>query len=243
MTVLMVALALVLTGTSYAAIEEDRGIVSADIAAVYTGRTYAEDMLGNLNFQDVQADYWGKEAIMRMGALDITKGYIIGGVRQFRPTSQMSKEEALAFIMRAIGLEEAAKQAAETIPAVAGESTVDFWSKGYLSLAFQQGLITAAELGDALVPDQTVLDSQFNFIRTEPVSREQVAKWLVIAINNQNPDLIAPIYRQQNVYTFDDFEQMDPLLIPYIEAVVEEQIMVGDGTSFNPKDKRRGNFF
>ncbi len=227
---------LMINTLSYGAIEEDRGIVSADIDNTYVGRSSATVMQTNLDFSDVADSYWGKEAISRMGALDITKGYIIGGVRQFRPTAQMSKEEAIAFIMRAIGLEEEAKLAAENLNQVEGENTINLWSKGYLSLAAQIGLITAANLADALVADQTVLDPEFNFIRSAPVSREEVSKWLVQAINNQNPALIEPLYRQQNVFTFDDFDQMDPLLIPYIEAVVDKEIMIGDGTSFNPKD-------
>jgi len=219
----------------FAAINEDRGIVSAEIANDYTGRTVSGDMITNLNFSDVSDDYWGKEAIMRMGALDITKGYVSNGVREFRPTNSMSKEEALAFIMRSLGLEEEAKQIAEGIVLGDGETTIDLWSKGYLTLASQLGLITAAELADGLTADQTVLDPEFNFIRTEPVSRELISKWIVQGINSQTPALIEPIYRQQNVLTFDDFDEMDNAFIPYIEAIVEEEIMVGDGTSFNPK--------
>ncbi len=226
---------LLVSSVSYGAIEEDRGIVSADIDNIYVGRSTGTLMQSNLQFSDVEDDYWGKEAISRMGALDITKGYVVGGVRQFRPRVEMSKEEAIAFIMRAIGLEEEAKLAAENLNQIPGEGAVNLWSKGYLSLASQIGLITPAELGDALVVDQTALDPEFNFIRTSPVSREEVSKWLVQAINNQNPDLIEPLYRQQNIFAFNDFEEMDPLLIPYIEAVVENKIMVGDGASFNPK--------
>jgi len=233
MTFLIVTL---MGGTlTYGTISEDIGIVSAKIANEYIGRSVGGDIQTNVNFTDVKDDYWAHEAITRMGAIDVTKGYVLNGVRQFLPTADVSKEEAITFLMRAIGMEGQAKLAAQGINQANGETTIDVWSKGYLTIAQQLGLITAGELTDALNPDQTLLDPQVNFLRQSSVTREQVAQWLVEAINSQDPTLIGPLYKQQNVLTFNDFDQMGIAFIPYIEAVVEDEIMVGDGTDFNPK--------
>ena len=233
-SLLMVLTLMVGSVSVFAAIKEDQSIVSADIANVYTGSKLGEDIGGNIDFTDVADNYWGKEPITRMGALDVTKGYTTNGVREFRPTQDMSKQEAIAFVLRSIGLEEEAKLIAEGLDAADEETTVDLWSKGYLTLANQLGLISNAELVDALVLDQEVLDPELNFIRTEPASRELVSKWIVQGINSQVPGTIEPLYSQQAIFTYNDWEEMGIEYIPYIEAVVDAKIMIGDGNSFNP---------
>jgi len=233
---LLMVLTLIVSSVSIsAAIIEDQGIVSADIVNVYIGRKKAPEMRVNIDFSDVASDYWGREAIMRMGALDITKGYIVNGVREFRPTQELSKEETLAFILRAIGLEEEAKLIGETLGAAESDTTITLWSKGYVTLANQLGLITNPELVDALVLDQEALDQELNFVRTSPVTRELAAKWIVQSINSQNPEAIEPLYRQQSINAYNDWGEIDILYMPYVEAVIDAKIMVGDGTSFNPK--------
>jgi len=217
------------------AVDEDQGIVSAVISNVYTGKDTTDDIVSNIDFTDVDKAFWGREAIMRMGALDVTKGYNVGGVKQFRPNDAMSKEEAIVFIMRAIGMEEAAKAAAEAMTPVAGENTVDLWSKGYLSMANQIGILTNAQLTDALISDQTLLDPAFNFMRTDPVTREEVAIWLIQGISSLDPNLIRPIYRQQAIYGYDDWTDITVAYLPYVEAVSVNNIMQGDGKSFKPK--------
>lgn len=234
-SVLMVLILMVSSINISATLKEDQAILSAEIANVYNGRSEAPDIRSNINFTDVASNYWGREAIMRMGALDITKGYMTNGTREFRPTQDMSKQETLAFILRAIGQEEQAKIIAEALVPGLGETTSSLWSKGYLTLANQLGMISNAELVDALAADQSLLDPALNFLRTSPVSRELAAKWIVQGINSQNPEIIVPLYRQQSIFTFKDWEKMGIAYIPYIEAVVEAKIMKGDGSLFNPK--------
>jgi len=234
-SLLMIGVLLISSSIIYGAIEEDEGIASAVIANEYIGRKVSDKLVSNINFTDVSAKYWGREAIMRMGALDVTKGYSVNGVKQFKPTEDMSKQEALAFIIRAIGLEEEAKLAAENIAPGVGDTTVSLWSKGYLTIANQLGLIDNGELTDSLVLDQALLDPALNFMRTSPVTRELAAKWMVQGINSQKPTAIVPLYRQQSIFAYDDWQDITLDMIPYVEAVTEADIMVGDGKYFNPQ--------
>lgn len=217
------------------AIEEDQAIVSAEIDKSYEGRDLATETLKNLDFTDVSTSFWAKETISRMGALNVVKGYNSAGGRSFRPNGNVSKEEAIAFLLRAIGQEEEAQLAAEALEQGASEGILSMWSKGYMSIAADLEMIDAQELEDSLEEEQELLDPEFSFIRGAFVTREEVAKWVVQAINSQNPEAIVPLYSQQNIYHYTDWEQMGLEFIPYIEAVMEEKIMVGNDGLFKPK--------
>lgn len=235
-SIAMVGIMFVSQSGIFSAVLEDQKIVSEPIANVYTGRSIGNTMTDNLKFSDVSSGFWGREAITRMGALDISKGYIENGARSFKPNQEMSKEEAIAFIIRALGREADALQIAETLTPGATDTTQTIWSKGYLTIANQIGLITNQELTDALNADQTTLDPTVNFIRDSVVSREQIAMWVVKAINNKVPNAIAPMYTTQNIYQFSDWQSIGVPYVPYVEAVVDKRIMVGDGIRFNPAD-------
>lgn len=234
-SIALVGLLLVSQIGVFSAVIEDQKIVSEPVANVYTGRTIGGTISSNLQFSDVAKSYWGREAITRMGALDVTKGYYENGKRAFKPTQKMSKQEAIAFIIRALGREADALKIAEALPPGQTDTTLTLWSKGYLTIANQIGLITNAELTDALAEDQTVLDPTINFMRDSEVTREQIAMWIVKGINSKVPNAIAPNYTTQNIYQFTDWQDIGITYIPYVEAVVDKKIMVGDGKAFNPK--------
>lgn len=216
----------------------DREVLSSDIENTYVARNQAKDIISNINFVDVSDSHWAKEAIIRLGAIDVIKGYNQGNNRAYSPDDEVSNQEALAFILRVLGMEEEAQQASAVIEQnpESPDHILTLWSKGYLQVANQLGLIDNDAYDDALVEEQSELDGAVNFLREAPVSREQVAQWLVDAINDQQPDLIEPIYTQQAIFNYDDWEDISSDKVPYIEAVTTKQIMNGDGTSFNPKD-------
>lgn len=213
----------------------DRDILSDPVANVYLTEQTSEAISTNLNFTDVAETHWAKEAITRLGALSVVKGYNEGNVLSYRPGGQVSNEEALAFLLRLIGQEEAAVIQAQTIASDPEDSTLTLWSRGYLQIASDNGLITAAQLADGLTVDQSLLSEQFNWFRTDDVTREQVAMWLVQVVNIAVPGSLTPINVHQEIFTLDDWEAISPEFLSYVEAVMAAGIMVGDGDSFNPK--------
>ena len=214
----------------------DSSILTDPVNAVYTGSASGEATITNLDFSDVPGTYWAKEPITRLGALSVIKGYNEGNTQTYRPDDSVTNEEALALLLRVIGQEEAAVQAAQNLDANEDDSQVTIWSRGYLQIAANLGLITQAQLGEALVLDQTQLDPDLSFFRGNPATREQVAQWIVQAIATVDPTAIAPINNYQQIFNLDDWESAETDLLPYIEAVMEANIMVGDGTSFDPKE-------
>lgn len=212
----------------------DLSILSDPVSNVYTARAIGSALIQNISFTDM-SEHWSEEPVSRLGALDIIKGYTD---KSYRPTATVSKQEALALLLRVIGKEGEAILAAQQIETLnpSNDSLNAIWSKGYLQVARTVGLITAANYNDALITDQTTLDPAINFMRGEAVTREQLAKWIVDAINNINPGQIAPIYTQQAIFNYTDWGNMGVDFTPYIEAVIQNQIMVGSGQTFKPKD-------
>lgn len=213
----------------------DRDILSDPVANIYTGSTLGKAIITNVSFADVSMSHWAKEPITRLGALSVVKGYNAGNAHAFRPDQIVSKEEALAFLLRVIGQEATALQAAEALVAADDDALLTIWSRGYLQVAANLGLINQAELGEGLLINQAALDPEFNFIRTEATTREEVAKWLVETIRIVNQDSIAPLYEQQEIFTLSDWETIGNDYVPYVEAVMQAGIMVGDGLEFKPK--------
>ncbi|MCF8018689.1 MAG: S-layer homology domain-containing protein [Vallitaleaceae bacterium] len=213
----------------------DRDILSDPVANVYTANVLGQTISDNLSFSDVPVSHWAKDPITRLGALSIVKGYNENNAMRYRPNGNVSKQEALAFLLRVVGLEAAANQAAENLEVGEDEGLLSIWSKGYLQVAADNGLITQLELDDGLILDQEALDPEFNFIRAQNVSREQVAMWLVQAINIINPGRIEPIYVNNKIFTLSDWQSIDIAFVPYVEAVMQAGIMVGDADRFRPK--------
>lgn len=220
---------------AFAAIPQDRGIVSDDVADTYQGKLLGDTIRNNLNFGDVPSSHWAKEAVSRLGALGIVQGYRENNHYAYRPNQKVSKEEALALLLRAIGKEADAKKEAERRGAENGESNLVFWSKGYLAVARQLGTITANQFNDALSPEQAGLNAKVNFRRTDNATREEVATWLVKLLAASGSAEMTPVYENQAIFAYNDWKNISPQYLPYVEAVSRAKIMQGSGNNFLPK--------
>ena len=199
---------------------------------IYKGMDTVNSILNNIDYRDVrQSNAWSKEAIYEISALEIMKGY---GDQTFGRTASVTKEQALALIYNAAGKETEAKVAAEVIDARrAADSRKTFapamWSDGYLQLAADDGLISSKDLEDALTLDRSAL-TENSFNRNSPAQRQDVAFWIATVLG------LPPVYGQQKIFnSYSDWSQADPYKIPYIEAVLQNNIMSGMGNGrFNP---------
>jgi len=196
---------------------------------VYFGLENSHVLLYNIDFTDVRnSGAWSKEAICEMGALEIVKGY---GNRVFGRTNSVTKEEAIAIIYRAAGREEDAQRAAEVLDAQRNSDekktyAPSMWSDGYLQLAAGEGLISAEDLEAAFSPEQGNLQ-EGSFNRRAPAQRQEVAYWISKVLG------LEPIYGQQEIFnSFRDWSSADPHKIPYIEAVLVNNIMNGEGNGY-----------
>lgn len=200
--------------------------------AVYYGTDNASATVDNLDYRDVAAsDTWAREAIYETGALNLMKGY---GGRQFGLKNSISKEQAIAIVYRAVGREADAQKAAEALNSTRQKqdrkaNPMAMWADGYIQLAANEGLITQQDLKDALTQDQTTLDPAA-FHRTAPAQRQELAFWFAKVLKLQ------PVYDQQKIFnSYLDWMSAEPVKIPYIEAILQNNIMNGDGNGhFSP---------
>jgi hypothetical protein len=224
-------------GTTSTYAEIDPTVLTEKVENVYVASPNAKAIIENIRFSDVSSSFWAIEPITRFGALEIVKGYNEDNAKKYRPNVAITNEEALAFILRALGLEEDVQKAAANIEKNpdSPEHVLRLWSKGYLQIANNLNLITEDDLDSAFVEEQEGLDPNENFIRRGYVTREQLAVWLVKAINRQQPNLLAPVYKQQEIFNYSDWEEINGDYIPYVESIIKNQIIVGSNKKFNPK--------
>jgi len=202
---------------------------------VYMGIGNARQIINNINFNDVAnlpATYWAKDAVYEIAALEAVKGY---GDSNFRPSQTLSKEEAIALIYRMIGKEADAQKAAETLDASRASNAkksdaVKMWADGYLQLAYNDGLIKQADFQTAMQRFQPKPGTNKRFVRADPAQRQEVAYWVAKALK------LDPVYGQQNIFnSFKDWSKSEPTKIPYIEAILRNNIMNGKtGGYFDP---------
>lgn len=180
------------------------------------GITYGPVLLENIQFNDIQ-NHWAQQSIGKMTAFSIVRGY---GDGNFHPEASVSRQEALAFLIRLMGLEDLAQLKAESeVSGSAGawDNPMDFWARGYYLVAVEKGMITKDEM-DSM--DWTL-----------PAQRQEVAVWTAKALKTQPQYGAQPMIDQ-----FSDFKQFNPLYIPYIEPILLQEIMVGQtAQSFAPQ--------
>ena len=207
-------------------------IAAEEADAIYYGDTAATAVLGNLNYTDVSRTVWSRDAIYEAGALGIVKGNN-DARRLFGRTVPLTKEEAFAIVYRAAGREAEAQQLGVALNNVrtAGNKKTDpleVWYDGFLQLAANDGLISARDLADALNSDQGSLDEN-RFRRKSAAQRQEIAYWLAMALKME------PAAQQQEMMNYTDWRSVDPEKLPYIEVLLQEKIMTGNGGRINPR--------
>ncbi|EGD53054.1 S-layer domain-containing protein [Thermoanaerobacter ethanolicus JW 200] len=202
---------------------------------VYYGTDNVQSIYYNMSFKDIK-DSFAKNDIMKMTALSVIRG---GGSQKFYPKSYLKREEAIAYIVRLMGLEEQVqKTPISSSTAVGGSNppTANSNQTGQNNASSQsgpkvdswaQGIIDVAAKNNLLRKEDMALDFTAN------ATREEVAYWIAKGLN------LAPIYGKdlQKVYAFSDAKSFNTDYMPYIEAVLKSGIMTGYYDSkFGPKD-------
>ena len=207
-------------------------ILKAIDSVTYTGVSNAREILNNISFSDISSmpsTYWAKDAINKMAALSIIQGY---GEKTFRPSNSVTKAEALALIYRSLGKEADAQKAGQALEAQRSElqkknNALNVWADGYISLANADGIITQEQFDQAVGNTPTFGVLSFN--PNSPVQRQEMAQWIAKAFK------IDPIYNELKVFNYNDWKRIDQDKVPYVEAILDSNIMNGDNGYFYPK--------
>ncbi len=227
---------------------------------VYEGISEYEDLYDNVDFNDIE-DHWAKEHIYKMSSLSIIKGM---GDKTFEPEATLTKEQAVILLTRLIGLEAQAHTIGEE--SVQGLDTggyailsnYDYWVRGYIEAATDNGILTEEEINDItslsdrqqdavdervdnqLQPyneNYNISEEQYNNIKTQITEKaERYYTWGTDVDREQIAVWVARLMNlepitgqaQQRVYNLEDWEQIDTQNIPIIEAVIKSGIMQGN---------------
>jgi len=245
----MLAVAVAIPTVAFAAfpsgtLRGDGFILTDPVANTYTGRPLADRLINQLQFTDLPENPNDQDAIIRGAAMEIFRP----DTRQFRPDAPITREEAIAYALRAAGLSEQSREigrieAAQLPP---GSTLGAVWSFGYLQLAQTIGLITEAELNEALGAELVVLDDappedaiiapQAMFRRNEPATREEIASWIVGALEYAEPTVFAGTTSVGlGIQTFTDWNDISSARVPSIETLMRHNILHGQSaTIFGP---------
>jgi len=210
--VLIICISLVLLAPAFA------GPFGAEVP-VYQEAPYGAGLYRQMDFNDIKG-HWAATPIYRVAAQGVIRG--VGGGK-FQPNATLTKEEALALVLRIGGLEAEAQRTGELLGAGLLQppgTAAGLWSLGYIQLAKNRGIILPEEQAD------------FDQNRTKPAQRQEAAFWLSRALE------IPGVYgdRLQSVYSFTDWKDIKPGYLTSIEPLLQQKIMSGyqDGT-FRPQ--------
>lgn len=157
-------------------------------------------------FSDIKG-HWAEQSILEMSACGVVHGYP-GGL--FKPGEDIEFQQAIVMIINALGWGEEAAKANLTGLTFPAQVT---WTKGYLALAVEKGMLTKEGL-PGLNPKR-------------PATRLEVASLLCLALGFE------PDYSPLN---FQDAEKINKNYRGYVGAIVKRGIMIGlPGNIFAPE--------
>jgi len=178
------------------------------IASVMLFSGIASSEAKAVNFSDIGDAAWAEVEISEMSSLGILKGYPDG---RFLPYQSVNRLEAIAMLIRMVGLEDRATAVEKAVVSYKMPSYLP-WGRGYIITAVEKGMLDKNYL-DQLAP-------------TEPASRAQVAALTCLALDLKLST--APL-------TFADAASIPSGYKSYVATMVEHKLMQGmPGNVFEP---------
>ena len=247
-TALVLAAAIMLPGAVFAnfphgTLRGDGFAQTDEVQNTYTGRPQASRLIDQIQFTDLPGDPAVQDAIIRGAALEVFRP----ATRQFRPNAAVTNEEAIAYALRAAGLSQQAmtrgQDEAAGLPE--GSELGQIWSFGYLHEAYRIGMLTEAERDSALIGALAVLDDEAPegeflplgplFDRTAPAYRENIAAWLVAAMEYADSDTFEGTGVGLGVHNFTDWNSISANRVASVETLLRTRVIEGNtDTTFGP---------
>lgn len=187
------------------------GAVSLALAACLLISPQAVKAAGAVSFKDTES-HWSKLVVEKSYALDLMKGYP-GEV--FKPEDPVTRLEAIAIIIRAMGLEEEARTVDYKNSGISLPPGM-FWGQGHLVVAAQKGLLHKDYVGQLLFGN--------------PIPRQEVATLVAVALRDK-----LKVKGDHQKLTYTDTADINPAYLPYVADVSQNNIMQGiENNQFGP---------
>lgn len=156
-------------------------------------------------FKDVSMNDWALRYITEMSSKGVISGY---GNGEFRPSANVSHEEAIIMTIRAMGLaDEAQKLDPKTVLNIDDAVNVSPWARQYVALAIQKGFV---DTDQALYP-------------TQQADRQWVTELIVRAAGLQKE----ADAHMHDTLKFNDTRNIDETTVGYIAVALEHKIISG----------------
>lgn len=173
-------------------------------------------------FTDIPDGHWAKEYVEKMNNAKIITGY---NDATFKPNEEVTKVQSLVMMSRMFGLDkEKVKDIRAKHQTFLTEIGVETW--------YQDGIAIAIESG--IVDKDVVEDLYKNKEATKPATKEEISIYLtrVMGLEKQAND------KTFYVLSFTDSETITPSAKPYVDMMVEKEIINkkgDDNGKLNPK--------
>lgn len=160
---------------------------------------------------DIREAPWAQQAVTEMNASEIISGYPDG---MFKPYNSVTRLEAIAMLIRVLGLEDQAMMLQNTNVDYKMPANL-FWGKGYLIMGVQRGMLDK--------------DYLYQLEPASPANRAEVAVLVYHALK---------LNSDGSTLTFADNDQIPQGYRDFVSAVVKNNIMTGlPGNVFKPNDE------
>jgi len=203
------ALAFIMTIPAMAVFADD--FILVDERREFVGRSNAHTLIRSADFTDL-GSAWPAEAVVR----GVAFGAIHAEGAAFNPNQNLTRQDALNTVMRAMGLSgEATARGNELL--MGGFTTAQtMLNNGYSTLAQEMDIIP---LGWSMFGQAT---------------RQEVAFLIYSAVQAVSDGHFGEEIPMQTVYTFGDWQSIGADYLIAVENVASASIMNGDGVNFNP---------
>ncbi|GGD64777.1 S-layer homology domain-containing protein [Paenibacillus nasutitermitis] len=185
-----------------------------------TGGAVFADSAAATKFNDVPASHWAQKHITKLALQGIVKGN--NGV--FKPSDNVSRQEAVTMVIRFMGMEDEVKPDQAVV--FSNSFKVNDYFKPYIALAFQKGLLDRSDEFKEAEADQTADWG------AKKASREWITKLVVKAIGKES---VAAGMASTQV-AFSDRSTVSQGYAGYVNAAVSLKLVNGvTADKFEPK--------
>ncbi|MCL2171903.1 MAG: S-layer homology domain-containing protein, partial [Defluviitaleaceae bacterium] len=222
---LALAFALIFAGSAVVYGSTDNYILSDPVANTFRGRSIADTLIQNAQYNDL-SNIDASRGVAFAQALELMPTF----GSDFNPGWSITRAQALGIAMRVIGRSGEALELGGTLATALGVvEPAQMLGLGYLAVAFDLGIITAADAMDGL-QNATL----WGWPLDGPITREEMAHLLFTAINLTDSTIFDTDRPLAAVYRFGDWQNINATYIRAVEHLVLGDIMAGDGANFQP---------
>jgi hypothetical protein len=138
----------ILNGVEDGVFQPDAKLTRAQFTKMLAAAMGLKPAAAQGRFADVPGDYWGAGWIEAAAS----QGLVEGGDQGFQPDTELTREQMMAMLIRAVGKEKEASQMTDALP-FADAKEISSWAQGYAAQSVKLGFVEGS--ADGIRPQAT----------------------------------------------------------------------------------------